>query len=46
MAEQTGQDPNQVAGTLSQPMEQLTPDILSQFMGSQNTAPIQNATFQ
>jgi hypothetical protein len=46
MAEQTGQSPEQVAGTLSQPMEQLTPEILSQFMGAQNTAPLQNATFQ
>jgi hypothetical protein len=46
MAAQTGQDPNQVAGTLSQPMEQLTPEILSQFMGSQNAAPLQTAGFQ
>jgi len=46
MAAQTGQDPNQVASTLSQPMEQLTPEVLSQFMGSQNQAPLQTATFQ
>jgi hypothetical protein len=46
LAAQTGQAPEQVAGTLSQPMEQLTPEILSQFMGAQNQAPLQNATFQ
>jgi hypothetical protein len=46
MAADSGQSPEQVAGTLSQPMEQLTPEILSQFMGSQNSAPLQNATFQ
>jgi hypothetical protein len=46
MAQETGQAPEAVAGTLSQPMEQLTPEILSQFMGAQNSAPLQNATFQ
>jgi hypothetical protein len=46
MAQQTGQDPNQVASTLSQPMGQLDPQVLAQFMGSQNQAPLQNATFQ
>ena len=46
MAQQTGQDPNAVASQLSQPMDQLNPQVLSQFMGAQNQAPLQNATFQ
>ena len=46
MAAQTGQSPEQVAGTLSQPMGQLSPEVLSQFMGAQNQAPLQNAGFQ
>jgi hypothetical protein len=46
ISQQSGQSPEAVAQGLSQPMEQLTPEVLSQFMGSQNTAPLQNATFQ
>jgi hypothetical protein len=46
MAAESGQSPESVAGTLSQPMEQLTPEVLSQFMGSQNQAPLQTAGFQ
>jgi len=45
LAAQTGQAPEQVAGTLSQPMEQLNPEILAQFMGTQNQAPLQTAGY-
>lgn len=40
MADQMGQSPQAVAGAVSQPMNDLNPQVLSQMMAAQNPAPI------
>ena len=40
VAQDTGQSPEQVAGVVSQPLDQLSPDILGQLMNVQPQAPI------
>ena len=40
MAEQSGMNPEALAGAVSQPMDQLSPEILGQMMQTQNAAPM------
>jgi len=40
IAAQAGQSPEQVAGTVSQPLDQLSPDILSQLVNAQSPQPM------
>ncbi len=43
LAQQSGQSPEQVAGTLSQPLETLSPGILGQYTNQQSQSPISMA---
>jgi hypothetical protein len=40
VAQDTGQDPNAVASAVSQPMEQLSPELLNMFGNHQNASPL------
>lgn len=40
MAQDTGQSPESVAGTVSQPLNQLSPEILGQLLNAQGAAPM------
>lgn len=40
MAQQSGQSPEQIAGTVSQPLDQLNPEILGALMGQQAGQPM------
>jgi len=40
MADQTGMSPESIAGAVSQPLDQMSPEILGQMMQTQNAAPL------
>jgi hypothetical protein len=40
MADQTGMSPENVAGAVSQPLDQMSPEILGQMMQTQGAAPL------